>query len=59
VNLPPLEDPGVLSSDQPTQTLATTATASDGSQPTTATPAPRRSILSGFFSNLGWNWTRR
>jgi hypothetical protein len=29
------------------------------SNPTSNAPAPRRGLISGFFSNLGWNWTRR
>ncbi len=46
LSLPPTDDFGAGS----------TAT---NSAATTPSPAPRRGLISGLFSNLGWNWTRR
>jgi hypothetical protein len=38
---------------------ATAANTPSNSETTGGSPAPRRGLISGFFSNLGWNWTRR
>jgi hypothetical protein len=38
---------------------ATAANTPSNSATTGGSPAPRRGLISGFFSNLGWNWTRR
>jgi hypothetical protein len=38
---------------------ATAGNTASNSAATGNSPAPRRGLISGFFSNLGWNWTRR
>jgi hypothetical protein len=38
---------------------ATAANSPPSSNTTGGPPAPRRGRISSFFSNLGWNWTRR
>jgi hypothetical protein len=38
---------------------ATAANTPSNSATTGSSPPPRRGLISGFFSNLGWNWTRR
>jgi hypothetical protein len=37
----------------------TPANSASNSATTGGSPAPRRGLISGFFNNLGWNWTRR
>jgi hypothetical protein len=55
VDLPPVNDPGV-----PFGTVPPPPAASTDSNVAAANPnAPRRGFLSGLFSNLGLNWTRR
>jgi hypothetical protein len=60
LNVPPLDDPGVPFGTQPPAANANVASNANANSndPSTA-PAPRRSLISGFFSNLGLNWTRR
>jgi hypothetical protein len=53
VNLPAIDDSGVPFGTLPPTPPASTANADAG------TAAPRRGLLSGFFSNLGLNWVRR
>jgi len=58
VNLPPVHDTTVFGTEPPpavanTADSATNSTTSPGASP------PRRGFLSGLFSNLGLNWTRR
>ncbi len=55
INLPPLSDAGSVYEPPPTQT----AIAGDATSGATSNPAPRRGLISGFFSNLGINWIRR
>jgi hypothetical protein len=58
VNLPALDDSGVPFGVQPP--VAAGSSAATASTIVDADPAaPRRGFLSGFFSNLGLNWTRR
>jgi hypothetical protein len=64
LNVPPLDDPGVPFGTRPPTANANVASnasagANTNSNDPSAAPAPRRSLISGFFSNLGLNWTRR
>jgi hypothetical protein len=64
LNVPPLDDPRVPFGTQPPAANANLASnasagANANSNDPSAAPAPRRSLISGFFSNLGLNWTRR
>jgi hypothetical protein len=60
LNVPPLDDPGVPFGTRPPATNANVVSnANANSNDPSAAPAPRRSLISGFFTNLGLNWTRR
>jgi hypothetical protein len=54
-NLPPVTDAGVPFGVTPPQPPANT----DANMAAANTNTPRRGFLSGLFSNLGLNWTRR
>jgi hypothetical protein len=52
--LPDIAVPALDPSGSPTP-----ANTASNSATTGGSPAPRRGLISGFFNNLGWNWTRR
>ena len=59
VNLPPVDDPGVPFGTQPPAPAADVASNANATPPADTLERPRRGFLSGLFSNLGLNWTRR
>jgi hypothetical protein len=59
VTLAPVAGSDSAFDPQPAQSGNMTADASEPVQVTPVNSAPRRGFLSGLFSNLGWNWTRR
>jgi hypothetical protein len=59
INLPPVDDPGSIYEPKSVGALpAGAANMAPGAGPGVS-PQPRRGLLSGLFSNLGLNWTRR
>jgi hypothetical protein len=58
VNLPPVDDPGVPFGTLPPAPSTDIAANANSTSPANSSP-PRRSFLSGLFSNLGLNWARR
>jgi len=57
VNLPPINDSSYFGTEPPQATASNDPAANSTTSP--GSPPPRRSFLSGLFSNLGVNWTRR
>jgi hypothetical protein len=55
INVPALTDAGSVYEPPPTQT----ASAGSASPATNSSVPPRRSLISGFLSNMGINWIRR
>lgn len=60
VTVPSIDDPRVPIGTQPPAANNNVASSADpNANAATASATPRRGLLSGFFSNLGLNWTRR
>jgi hypothetical protein len=58
VDLPPVNDSGTFGIEPPPAAGRNVA-AAGSTNPSPGSSPPRRSFLSGLFSNLGLNWTRR
>jgi hypothetical protein len=59
IDLPPVDDSRSGFAVQAPQSVATTADPGSNPPASMGSSAPRRGFLSGLFSNLGLNWTRR
>jgi len=57
VNLPPVHDTTVFGTEPPQAVANADPAANSTTSP--GSPPPRRGFLSGLFSNMGLNWTRR